>query len=220
MKRGHARDHQVCGGRVQGVLQVAAELGGDPAGIRDQEGGIQGLQGIPHGRLLLNKECESDLRDLAGNAMTTTVVGAVIVAALMHRKRALKRNDQAPNDGPKGGAEHTAARAGRADERRRRPRHPRVRAAGAARFAVAAAGAAPPLAFVPRRMPVYCHFSFPRRDPSAPQTQTQMQTQTQTQKQTQIQMQTQMQMQTQTQTQTQTYRQTTPDQTDLVVLPL
>ena len=31
---------------------------------------VQGLQGIPHGRLLLNKECESDLRDLARRNMS------------------------------------------------------------------------------------------------------------------------------------------------------
>ena len=41
------------------------------------------LQGLDPKRLLLTKESQSDLRDLAGNAMTLTVVGAALLAALM-----------------------------------------------------------------------------------------------------------------------------------------
>jgi site-specific DNA-cytosine methylase len=41
------------------------------------------LQGIPKNRLRLAGESHRELRDLAGNAMTATVVGAVILATLM-----------------------------------------------------------------------------------------------------------------------------------------
>ncbi len=40
------------------------------------------LQGIPLGRLILNRESSRQLVDLSGNAMTTTAVGAAILAAL------------------------------------------------------------------------------------------------------------------------------------------
>eukprot|EP00929_Paragymnodinium_shiwhaense_P031017 TRINITY_DN17471_c0_g2_i1.p1 TRINITY_DN17471_c0_g2~~TRINITY_DN17471_c0_g2_i1.p1 ORF type:complete len:2091 (-),score=518.39 TRINITY_DN17471_c0_g2_i1:228-6500(-) len=41
------------------------------------------LQGIPIDDLILTRETEADLQSLSGNAMTTTVVGSGIVAALM-----------------------------------------------------------------------------------------------------------------------------------------
>ena len=41
-----------------------------------------GLQGLPVDRLSLSKETDRELRDLAGNAMTSTVVGACILSAL------------------------------------------------------------------------------------------------------------------------------------------
>ncbi|KAI8447819.1 hypothetical protein BY996DRAFT_4592428 [Phakopsora pachyrhizi] len=41
------------------------------------------LQGIPISGLLLTKESEDQLADLAGNAMSTTVVGSAMIAALM-----------------------------------------------------------------------------------------------------------------------------------------
>ena len=40
------------------------------------------LQGIPAADLILTRESEANLKDLAGNAMTTTVVGACILAAI------------------------------------------------------------------------------------------------------------------------------------------
>ena len=40
------------------------------------------LQGIPAQDLILTRETEANLKDLAGNAMTTTVVGACILAAI------------------------------------------------------------------------------------------------------------------------------------------
>ena len=41
------------------------------------------LQGIPAENLILTKESEENLKDLAGNAMSTTVVGACIIGALL-----------------------------------------------------------------------------------------------------------------------------------------
>lgn len=40
------------------------------------------LQGIPANDLLLTKETEDNLKDLAGNAMSSTVVGCSILCAL------------------------------------------------------------------------------------------------------------------------------------------
>jgi hypothetical protein len=47
------------------------------------------LQGIPADDLLLTKEAEDQLKDLAGNAMSTTVVGACILSALVLAYQAL-----------------------------------------------------------------------------------------------------------------------------------
>ncbi|KAF8574267.1 hypothetical protein K439DRAFT_1665489 [Ramaria rubella] len=48
------------------------------------------LQGLPVDELLLTRETEDQLADLAGNAMSTTVVGACIMAALVIGKKLLK----------------------------------------------------------------------------------------------------------------------------------
>ena len=48
------------------------------------------LQGLPVDELLLTRETEDQLADLAGNAMSTTVVGASIMAALLLGKKLLK----------------------------------------------------------------------------------------------------------------------------------
>jgi hypothetical protein len=47
------------------------------------------LQGIPADDLILTKESEDNLKDLAGNAMSTTVVGAVTMCALLVSYKAL-----------------------------------------------------------------------------------------------------------------------------------
>ena len=49
------------------------------------------LQGLPIDELLLTRESEDQLADLAGNAMSTTVVGASIMAALTVGKGLLKK---------------------------------------------------------------------------------------------------------------------------------
>ena len=48
------------------------------------------MQGLPVDKLLLTRESEDQLADLAGNAMSTTVVGACILAALVTGKQLLK----------------------------------------------------------------------------------------------------------------------------------
>lgn len=48
------------------------------------------MQGLPVDKLLLTRETEDQLADLAGNAMSTTVVGACILAALVTAKSLLK----------------------------------------------------------------------------------------------------------------------------------
>ena len=41
------------------------------------------MQGLPIDELLLTRESEENLKDLAGNAMSSTVVGSAIIAALI-----------------------------------------------------------------------------------------------------------------------------------------
>jgi len=53
------------------------------------------MQGLPVDKLLLTRETEDQLADLAGNAMSTTVVGACILAALVVGKKLLKAGDDA-----------------------------------------------------------------------------------------------------------------------------
>ncbi|TFY64925.1 hypothetical protein EVJ58_g2301 [Rhodofomes roseus] len=51
------------------------------------------MQGLPVDELLLTRETEDQLADLAGNAMSTTVVGACIMAALVVGRKLLKEGD-------------------------------------------------------------------------------------------------------------------------------
>lgn len=55
--------------------------------------GIEALamQGLPVDELLLTREKEDQLADLAGNAMSTTVVGACIISALIVGRKLLKK---------------------------------------------------------------------------------------------------------------------------------
>ncbi|KAG6861443.1 hypothetical protein C0995_016534 [Termitomyces sp. Mi166 len=53
------------------------------------------MQGLPVDKLLLTRETEDQLADLAGNAMSTTVVGTCILAALVAGKKLLKAGDDA-----------------------------------------------------------------------------------------------------------------------------
>ena len=51
------------------------------------------LQGLPADRLLIEKETDRELIDLAGNAMSSTVVGAAILASLIAGRRAITYPD-------------------------------------------------------------------------------------------------------------------------------
>ncbi|KZT67381.1 hypothetical protein DAEQUDRAFT_812927 [Daedalea quercina L-15889] len=51
------------------------------------------MQGLPVDELLLTRETEDQLADLAGNAMSTTVVGACMLAALVVGRKLLKEGD-------------------------------------------------------------------------------------------------------------------------------
>lgn len=57
------------------------------------------LQGLPLDRLLLTQESQRELQDLAGNAMSSTVVGAAILSALIVGHKLLKEGNtpQEPN---------------------------------------------------------------------------------------------------------------------------
>ncbi|TFK39834.1 hypothetical protein BDQ12DRAFT_513516 [Crucibulum laeve] len=62
------------------------------------------MQGLPVDKLLLTRESEDQLADLAGNAMSTTVVGACILAALVVGQNLLKAgNDEATYESKRGG---------------------------------------------------------------------------------------------------------------------
>lgn len=52
------------------------------------------MQGLPVDKLLLTRETEDQLADLAGNAMSTTVVGACMLAALVIGKKLLMKGDE------------------------------------------------------------------------------------------------------------------------------
>ena len=55
------------------------------------------LQGIPVEDLILTRENEDQMADLAGNAMTSTVVGSAIVAALVENASAVRKANWASN---------------------------------------------------------------------------------------------------------------------------
>ncbi|KAJ4466088.1 hypothetical protein C8J55DRAFT_565810 [Lentinula edodes] len=52
------------------------------------------MQGLPVDRMLLTRETEDQLADLAGNAMSTTVVGACIIGSMIVGLRLFKKGDE------------------------------------------------------------------------------------------------------------------------------
>lgn len=56
------------------------------------------MQGLPIDELLLTRESEDNLRDLAGNAMSSTVVGACIISALVVGTNHLEPGTSDDND--------------------------------------------------------------------------------------------------------------------------
>jgi hypothetical protein len=63
------------------------------------------MQGLPVDKLLLTRETEDQLADLAGNAMSTTVVGSCMLAALISAKGLLKAGNDAETYEMKAGEE-------------------------------------------------------------------------------------------------------------------
>ncbi len=63
------------------------------------------MQGLPVDKLLLTRETEDQLADLAGNAMSTTVVGVCMLAALIVGKKLLKKGDDTSTYEEKAGNE-------------------------------------------------------------------------------------------------------------------
>ncbi len=66
------------------------------------------MQGLPVDKLLLTRETEDQLADLAGNAMSTTVVGSCILAALVCGKKLLKAGDDSESYESKRGTQTDA----------------------------------------------------------------------------------------------------------------
>ncbi|CEL01085.1 hypothetical protein ASPCAL00677 [Aspergillus calidoustus] len=60
-----------------------------------------GLQGLPLDRLLLTQETQRELQDLAGNAMSSPVVGAAILSALIVGHKVLKKGNVAHAANPR-----------------------------------------------------------------------------------------------------------------------
>jgi hypothetical protein len=56
------------------------------------------MQGLPIDELLLTRESEDNLRDLAGNAMSSTVVGACIISALIVGTNQLEPSTDTPSE--------------------------------------------------------------------------------------------------------------------------
>ena len=68
----------ICPCLTPSMVPFVTNRGGPLVGIE-----ALSLQGIPVDDLLLTRESEGQMSDLAGNAMTTTVVGACMLSALI-----------------------------------------------------------------------------------------------------------------------------------------
>ncbi|KAI9808767.1 MAG: hypothetical protein M1825_003920 [Sarcosagium campestre] len=64
------------------------------------------MQGLPIDKLLLTRESQRQLQDLAGNAMTSTVVGSAMLAALIVGFKALKPGDPSETTSPTEAVSH------------------------------------------------------------------------------------------------------------------
>lgn len=74
-------------------IPFATSRGGPITGLE-----AMSLQGLPIDQLLLTRESQKELLDLAGNAMSSTVVGAAILASLIAGSRALKIDNDESED--------------------------------------------------------------------------------------------------------------------------
>ncbi|KAG5647866.1 hypothetical protein DXG03_007790 [Asterophora parasitica] len=75
----------ICPCLTPSMIPYITNRGGPMVGIE-----ALSMQGLPVDKLLLTRETEDQLADLAGNAMSTTVVGACILAALVAGKKLLR----------------------------------------------------------------------------------------------------------------------------------
>ncbi|KZT02845.1 uncharacterized protein LAESUDRAFT_661099 [Laetiporus sulphureus 93-53] len=80
----------ICTCLTPSIIPYITNRGGPMVGIE-----ALSMQGLPVDELLLTRETEDQLTDLAGNAMSTTVVGACIVAALIVGRKLLKEGNDA-----------------------------------------------------------------------------------------------------------------------------
>ncbi|EJD08575.1 uncharacterized protein FOMMEDRAFT_102039 [Fomitiporia mediterranea MF3/22] len=76
----------VCPCLTPSMIPYITNRGGPIVGIE-----ALSMQGLPVNKLLLTRESEDQLADLAGNAMSTTVIGACMLAALVVGRDLLKR---------------------------------------------------------------------------------------------------------------------------------
>ncbi|THH03097.1 hypothetical protein EW145_g6533 [Phellinidium pouzarii] len=78
----------VCPCLTPSMIPYITNRGGPMVGLE-----ALSMQGLPVDKLLLTRETEDQLADLAGNAMSTTVVGACMLAALVICRSLLKKGD-------------------------------------------------------------------------------------------------------------------------------
>ncbi|KAL4243643.1 hypothetical protein ABKN59_011208 [Abortiporus biennis] len=79
----------ICPCLTPSMIPYITNRGGPMTGVE-----ALSMQGLPVDELLLTRETESQLADLAGNAMSTTVVGACMLAALVIGKGLLKSGEE------------------------------------------------------------------------------------------------------------------------------
>ncbi|KAL4062601.1 hypothetical protein J3A83DRAFT_4381778 [Scleroderma citrinum] len=78
----------ICPCLTPSMIPYIANRGGPMVGVE-----ALAMQGLPVDKLLLTRESQDELADLAGNAMSSTVVGACIIAGLIVGKSLLKAGD-------------------------------------------------------------------------------------------------------------------------------
>ncbi|KAJ3321351.1 hypothetical protein HDU76_014120 [Blyttiomyces sp. JEL0837] len=90
-RNNHPAKPGICPCLTPSMIPFITNRGGPLVGLE-----ALSLQGIPVDQLLLTRETEDQLADLAGNAMTSTVVGSCVVAALVLGVKAIvKKGDNA-----------------------------------------------------------------------------------------------------------------------------
>ncbi|KAG6381702.1 hypothetical protein JVT61DRAFT_303 [Boletus reticuloceps] len=78
----------ICPCLTPSMIPYITNRGGPMVGVE-----ALAMQGLPVDKLLLTRESQDELADLAGNAMSSTVVGSCILAALVIGKELLKAGD-------------------------------------------------------------------------------------------------------------------------------